>query len=329
MARVRKVAFLVFDGMKMLDVTGPAEVFAEANRSGANYRLDFVSPMGRPATTSIGTIFNVNSAASEAPAVDTVIVSGGDDLPVKPIPKELTTAILDLDARSRRTVSICTGSFVLATAGLLDGRRATTHWRHTGLLARAFPAVEVIPDALFVHDRGIYTSAGVSAGIDLALSLVEQDHGPDLARHVARNLVMFMQRPGGQSQFAAPLQVRPPRTPELRSVVDLVAAQPALEHSTSSLARLAGLSPRHLTRLFATELETTPARFVEDTRLDHAQALLEAGHGVSEAARLVGFGSPETMRRRFVARLGVSPSQYRARFTTTTPKITRARRSAQ
>jgi transcriptional regulator GlxA family with amidase domain len=214
-------------------------------------------------------------------------------------------------------VSICTGSFVLARAGLLDGRRATTHWRHADLLARAFPKVTVSPDALFVRDGDVYTSAGVSAGIDLALSLVQEDHGPDLARDVARDLVMFMQRPGGQTQFAAPLRIRAPRTPALRAVVDLVSAQPALDHSTATLAAHVGVSPRHLARLFATELDTSPAKFVERARLDHAQSLLDAGHGVAETARLVGFGSGETMRRLFVARLGVSSSHYRARFTTT------------
>jgi transcriptional regulator GlxA family with amidase domain len=319
MSRSRRVVFLVFDGMKMLDVTGPAEVFAEADRAGADYVLSYVSPSGEPVLTSIGTTFPVGGAAGEVEAADTVIVSGGDALPTTPIPRELLDAAVALQARCERMVSICTGSFVLAAAGLLDGHRATTHWRHADLLARAYPRVTVLPDALFVHDRGVYTSAGVSAGIDLALSLVEHDHGPDLAREVARSLVMFMQRPGGQSQFAAPLRIRAPRTPALRTVVDLVAAQPALDHSTPSLAAHVGVSPRHLTRLFASELETSPARFVERTRLEHAQVLLDAGHGVAETARLVGFGSAETMRRLFVARFGVSPSHYRARFTTTIP----------
>ncbi|KQZ67508.1 GlxA family transcriptional regulator [Nocardioides sp. Root151] len=319
MPRTHHVVFLVFDGMKMLDVTGPAEVFAEANRLGTRYQLRYVSPTGHAVVTSIGATLPVDRASTDVLEAETVIVSGGDDLPVKPIPGDLTAAATELHARSRRTVSICTGSFVLAAAGLLDGRRATTHWRHADLLARAFPKVSVSPDALFVQDRGIYTSAGVSAGIDLALALVEEDHGPDLAREVARNLVMFMQRPGGQSQFAAPLQIRPPRTPSLRAVVDLVSAQPSLEHSTRSLAQHAGVSPRHLARLFAAELDTSPARFVERTRLEHAQSLLDRGHGVAEAASLVGFGSAETMRRLFKARFGVSPSQYRARFTTTTP----------
>lgn len=279
-------------------------------------------------TTSIGTTLAVDAAAAEVEEVGTAVVSGSDALPVRPIPPELVEAATALSTRCRRLVSICTGSFVLATAGLLDGRRATTHWRHAALLARAFPEVAVSADALFVRDRGIYTSAGVSAGIDLALSLVEEDHGPDLAREVARELVMFRQRPGGQSQFAAPLAAPVPRTPGVRTVVDLVSSRPDLEHDVRSLAGHAGVSPRHLARLFAAELGTSPARFVEQVRLDHARSLLDAGHGVEETARSVGLGSTETMRRVFGAHLGVSPSAYRARFTSTAG-VTPARRSAR
>lgn len=261
MPQTRHVVFLVFDGMKMLDVTGPAEVFSEANRFGARYTLDYVSPQGDAVVTSIGTTFPVTAAAAEVVGADTIVVSGGDDLPVKPIPPELIDSVLDLHARSRRMVSICTGSFVLAASGLLDGRRATTHWRHAELLTRAFPNISVAANALFVHDRGVHTSAGVSAGIDLALSLVEEDYGPDLAREVARNLVMFMQRPGGQSQFAAPMRIRAPRTPTVREVVDLVAAEPSLDHSVDSMARHAGVSARHLARLFRSRFGVSPSQY--------------------------------------------------------------------
>lgn len=319
MGRARSVVFVVFDGVKMLDVAGPAEVFADANAFGAEYALAYVSPSGKPVLTSAGTQLPVNGRAEDMPDPDTVVVAGGDALPTVPIEGDLIAAVRGLHPRARRLVSICTGSFTLAAAGLLSGRRATTHWRHAELLARSYPAVRVLPDALFVEDHGIFTSAGVSAGIDLALALVERDHGPDLARAVARDLVVFMQRPGGQSQFSAPLEVRPPRAPVLRTVVDLISAQPALEHSASTLAAAASISPRHLTRLFADELDTTPARYVQQVRLDHARALLDAGHGVAEAARAAGFGSSETMRRAFVSRLGVSPSQYRHRFGTTAP----------
>ncbi|MFC6511368.1 GlxA family transcriptional regulator [Promicromonospora citrea] len=261
----------------------------------------------------------VDGGAADLDEAGTLVVPGGDELVGRPVPAGLAEVVRDLRPRTRRLVSVCTGSFVLAAAGVLDGRRATTHWRHAPLLARAYPEVHVEADALFVEDDGVLTSAGVSAGIDLALALVEQDHGAGLARDVARSLVLFMQRPGGQSQFSAPLALRPPRAPALRAVVDLVAAQPADPHTATSLAATAGITPRHLARLFRTELGTSPARFVEDARLDHAKRLLDAGHGVAEAARGAGFGSTETMRRRFVARLGVAPSRYRARFGTTGP----------
>ncbi|MFD8492729.1 GlxA family transcriptional regulator [Amycolatopsis sp. NPDC059657] len=317
MAAGRSVVFVVFDGVKMLDVTGPAEVFAEANLSGAGYSIGYLSPSGEPVTTSVGIRLPVDGTPGDFPDPDTVIVAGGDRLATHPLPAELIAAIGELRPRARRLVSICTGSFALAAAGVLTGRRATTHWRHASLLARSYPDIEVQPDALFVRDGDVFTSAGVSAGMDLALALVEQDHGAELARTVARGLVMFMQRPGGQSQFSAPLRLRAPRTPTLRSIVDLVSAQPALDHSARTMASRAGVSARHLARMFAGELDTTPARYVEQVRLDHAKALLDAGHGVAETARSAGFGSSETMRRVFVARFGTSPSDYRARFKTT------------
>ncbi|MEU3646176.1 GlxA family transcriptional regulator [Lentzea sp. NPDC034063] len=312
----RDVVFVVFDGMKMLDVTGPAEVFAEANLAGADYSIRYVSPSGEAVTTSVGIRLPVDGVAGDVAEADTVIVSGGEALGRLPVPVELVAAIRELAPRARRLVSICTGSFALAAAGVLSGRRATTHWKQAGRLARGYPDVEVLADAIFVEDGGVFTSAGVSAGMDLALALVERDYGADLARTVARSLVMFMQRPGGQSQFSAPLEVRRPSTPVLREVVDLVSAQPALDHSAGNLAARVGVSARHLARMFVSELDTTPARFVEQVRLDHAKALLDAGLGVAQAARQAGFGSSETMRRVFVARLGVSPSEYRARMST-------------
>ncbi|MEV4127278.1 GlxA family transcriptional regulator [Nocardia sp. NPDC049707] len=317
MAKRRPVVFVVFDGMKMLDVAGPAEVFAEANVVGADYAIGYVSPSGKPVATSTGVRFPVDGTRTQVRDADTVVVSGGDILVSEPVPADLIDTVRGLGPRARRLVSICTGSFTLAAAGMLSGRRATTHWRHAPLLSRRYPDIQVLPDALFVEDHGVFTSAGVSAGMDLALALVEQDHGADLAREVARNLVMFMQRPGGQSQFSAPLRIRPARTPTVRAVADLVSAEPALDHSVHSLAARVGVSARHLARLFADELNTTPAKYVEQVRLDHAKTLLDTGHGVAATARAAGFGSSETMRRTFVARLGISPSHYRDRFGTT------------
>lgn len=317
MATEHVVVVVVFDGMKLLDVAGPAEVFAEANRFGACYRLVVASVDGADVATSIGTRFAVTTRIDDIEFADTAVVSGGDQLVGRPIDPELVAAVQRLRPRSRRMASICTGSFILAGAGLLAGRRATTHWRHTRLLARAYPDVTVEPDAIFVRDDNTYTSAGVSAGIDLALALVEDDHGADLVREVARSLVVFLKRSGGQSQFSAAVEAKPPKRSTLRVVTDAVAAEPAADHNVELLASQAGLSTRQLTRLFKAELGTTPARYVEAMRIDAARAALDAGSSVAGAARTAGFGSPETLRRTFISELGISPKAYRDRFRST------------
>lgn len=321
MADSSDVVFVVFDGVKLLDISGPAEVFAEANKFGADYSLRYVSTSGDPVLTSIGTRLAVEGAVGFRTDIDTLIVPGGDDLVGRPIPGELVAAVQLLRPHVRRLVSICTGAFVLAAAGALSGRRATTHWRHAQVFSRAHPDVLVESDALFVEDDGVFSSAGVSAGIDLALALVEQDHGAGIAREVARNLVLFMQRPGGQSQFSAPLELKPVSSRPLRDIIDRVSAQPAWNHSVDSMGSMVGLSPRQVSRLFASELNTSPAKFVEIMRLEHAKAFLEAGHTVTAAARASGFGSTESMRRSFVLRLHISPSDYRSRFSTTDPHL--------
>lgn len=312
----RVVAIVVFDGMKLLDAAGPAEVFAEANRFGAHYLLKIASVDGRDVTTSIGTKFAVTDYISEIEGADTVLVVGGDKLVGRPVDPALVEAVQNLPGRTRRLASICTGSFILAKAGLLNGRRATTHWRHAGLLERAYPEISVEPDAIFVRDGEVYTSAGVSAGIDLALALVELDYGTELVREVARSLVVYLKRAGGQSQFSTLVETDPPPQSALRRVTDAITADPAADHSVNSLATLASLSTRQLTRLFQTELHTTPARYVELVRIDVARAALDAGRSVGETARIAGFGSAETLRRAFVHHLGLSPKAYRDRFRT-------------
>lgn len=308
------VVFLVFDGMKTLDVVGPAEVFAEANRHGANYRLAYCSPDGLAVRTSISTTFPVDAAAESVQHADTLLVSGGDELVAGPVDPRLRLAVRHLAGQAGRIASICTGAFILADAGLLDGRRATTHWQHASRLAASYPRIDVEPDAIYLRDGVIYTSAGVSAGIDLALALVEQDHGSSMARAVARSLVVYLQRAGNQSQFSAPLNWAAPRGRELRLVVDHVNAHPADDLSLGALAALANLSERHLTRLFHRELAMTPAKYVEAIRFDLAKALLDSGSPVAEAASASGFGSAETLRRIFTARTGIPPSAYRQRF---------------
>jgi transcriptional regulator GlxA family with amidase domain len=312
----RTVVIVVFDDVTMLDVAGAGEVFAEANRFGADYRITVASVDGRDVVTSIGTRLGVTAALESIESADTVMVAGSDQLPRRPVDPELIAAIRSLAGRTRRLASICTGSFVLAQAGLLDGRRATTHWHDVRLFARAFPGVTVEPDAIFVRDGDVFTSAGISSGIDLALALVELDHGVELVRSVARWLVVYLQRAGGQSQFSALVESVVPPQSSLRTVTDAISATPAADHSVTRLAARASLSTRQLTRLFKSELDTTPARHVEKVRIDAARAALDAGHSVAEAARVAGFGSPETLRRVFVEQLGLSPKAYRERFRT-------------
>jgi transcriptional regulator GlxA family with amidase domain len=313
----RVIVFVVFDGMTLLDVAGPAEVFAEANRFGASYRVVMASVDGNDVMTSVGTRLNASTSITSVKAVDTAVISGGDNLVGCPIDPQLVSAVNDLRSRARRMASICTGSFILAKSGILDGRRATTHWRQVGLLSRAYPQISVEPDALFVRDGDIYTSAGVSAGIDLALSLVEDDYGADLVRDVARSLVVYLKRAGGQSQFSALVESGPPQRSVLRAVTEAIAADPAADHTVKTLAAQASLSTRQLTRLFQSELGTTPARYVETIRIDAARSALDAGRSVADSARLAGFGSAETLRRVFVNQLGISPKAYRDRFKST------------
>jgi transcriptional regulator GlxA family with amidase domain len=259
---------------------------------------------------------SVDGGPDLQPAPRTFLIAGGDIYPRTTVPLELSDAAAAVSGAAKRVASICTGAFILAAAGLLDGKRATTHWRVADQLASRYPTTRVEPDAIYVRDGSTYTSAGVSAGIDLALALVEEDHGPDLTREVARMLVVYLQRAGGQSQFSAPLQGSPPRTPALRSIVALVTADPSASHSLPELADRLNLSPRHLTRLFHDELSTTPGRYVESIRFDMAKAFLDQGYTATQAAERAGFPSYESLRRVFARELGISPAAYQRRFRT-------------
>lgn len=313
----KRVGVLVFDGVKMLDFVGPAEVFVEANQAVPRYEVVLISADGRDVQTSIGARVQVGCAAADADRFDTVVIPGSELPPEKFVTSELLAATRQLIGKTRRVASICSGAYVLAELGLLDGRRATTHWKFAGDLARRFPAIAVEPDAIFVRDGNLYSSAGVAAGMDLALALLEEDHGADLARQVAQSLVVYMQRAGGQSQFSASLSGPTPRSPLLRGVVDLICADPAFPHTVQSLAAHARVSVRHLTRLFRTELERSPAEYVAFIRFGMARDILHTGCSVTEAAMAAGYGSSEALRRAFVARLGISPSKYQQRFRST------------
>ena len=313
------VRVLVFPGVRLLDVTGPIEVFTSANDFGGRYRVQVVSEGGRDVVASGGTRLGADLSVDDArQPCDVLIIPGGPEWERVIKDDALLEVIRQLNAKARCTASVCTGAFLLAAAGLLDGRRAATHWRHAGQLALRFPAVRVEPDAIFVQDGPMMTSAGVSAGIDLSLAVVERHYGAPVARAVARDMVVFMQRPGGQSQFSARSQAVHTRHEMLRHVLDAVVEDPAGNHALPAMARRAGVSARHVTRLFADEVGITPARYVEQVRMEAARALLEAGDETLDVvARRAGFGSPESMRRAFMRHLGVLPSAYRASFHTT------------
>ena len=313
----KQVAVVVYDGVRLMDVTAPVEVFGTAAELGGSYEVTLCSPTGADVTASAGVRLAAGASVADVGRAHTLVVPGSHDLPRLPPSPELLGAVDALAGRSRRVTSVCTGAFVLAEAGLLDGRRATTHWRHAAVLAGRYPCVTVEPDAIYVRDGHVLTSAGVTAGIDVALAMVEEDEGGDLARDVARELVVFMQRPGGQSQFSVPARTPRPRNDLLRGLLDEIAFDPAADHSLPTMASRAGLSPRHLTRLFRQQVGITPSGHVESVRLEAAQALLASGETITGAAQRSGLGSDESLRRAFLRHLGVTPSAYRARFRTT------------
>ncbi|MEX2980499.1 GlxA family transcriptional regulator [Streptomyces sp. C36] len=310
------VVIVVYDGVQLLDVAGPLDVFDRAAaEGGAGYRVRLASLGGRPVVTSAEAQLGVSAdLARIRKPPDTLMVAGGRGYAAAAADRELVRHVRRLAAGSRRTGSVCTGAFVLAAAGLLDGRRATTHWAFCSELAVCHPAVSVEPDAFFVRDGTVVTSAGVTAGIDLGLALLEDDFGPELARAVAKFLVVFMQRPGGQSQFSTWIR-RDPLRGALSELVDNIDSDPSGDRSVPALAALMGMSRRHFSRLFTQQVGTSPGAYVERARVAAARALLESSaDGVDAIAGRCGFGTVETMRRAFVRETGVSPAAYRDRF---------------
>ncbi|MFF8933612.1 GlxA family transcriptional regulator [Streptomyces paradoxus] len=310
----RTVLAVLFDGLQSLDVTGPVEVFAGAEllAPGA-YEIRTASLDGAPVRTTSGLTLVPDGSLTAAPDPDILIVPGGTGS-LRPDPR-LVAWVRERGPRAGRLVSVCTGAAVLAAAGLLDGRRATTHWAYCDRLAREHPAVEIDPDPVFVRDGRIATSAGVTAGIDLALALVEEDLGRDAALTIARHLVVFLRRPGNQAQFSAQLAAQTAQREPLRDVQRWITDHPDADLCVDTLAARARLSPRHFARAFRAETGMTPGRYVDRVRLEHARRLLEdTAGGVEEIARSSGYGTPEAMRRAFVRTLGTPPAEYRRRF---------------
>ncbi|MCH9681142.1 MAG: helix-turn-helix domain-containing protein [Deltaproteobacteria bacterium] len=317
----RHVVLLALPGVQLLDLAGPLEVFDAATRvltaigdDRPGYRTTVTGPQ-REVVTASGLPLVTTSMSRVRGPIDTLMVGGALDFPKRRFDPTLLRWFRRRAAASRRVASVCSGAFVLAQAGLLQGRRATTHWLATDELRRQYPDTQVDEDALHVEDDGVFTSAGVTAGIDLALALVESDLGHEISLRTARLLVMFLHRPGGQSQFSAALTRPPARHEAVRRVQSAVLEQPGGDHRVPTMARHAGMSPRHFARVFTEQTQETPARFVQRVRLERAQQLLEdQAASMDEVAQQVGFGSSETMRRTFVRAMGVSPGAYQARF---------------
>lgn len=313
----RNVVIVGYPGVQALDVVGPHDVFTGAALlTGGGYDVVVASVDGRAVTTPTGLAFVAAALPDPGHPVDTVVLPGGGGVEAARSDAELIGWIKAAARTARRVVTVCTGAFLAAEAGLLDGRRVTTHWAFAGRLAREFPAVDVDADPIFVRSsETVWTAAGVTAGIDLALSLVEDDHGTDVAQTVARWLVLYLRRPGGQTQFAAPVWMPRAKRSSIRAVQEAIEAEPGGEHSIDELARRAAMSPRHFTRLFTADIGEAPGQYVERIRTEAARRQLEETDDtvVAIAARC-GFGTAETMRRNFLRRVGIPPDQYRKAF---------------
>ena len=323
-SRTRRIVMVAFPDAQIIDITGPLEVFGRAARLLSDergwrvpaYTVEIVATKAGPFATSSGIrLIADRSIAQVRGKVDTILVAGGrgttDALRDRPLIEWLRGSV----PRTRRLCSVCTGAFLLAEAGLLDGLSATTHWRQCARLAAQYPAVSVETDPIFVRAGKMFTSAGVTAGIDLALALLEDDHGRDVALAVARELVMFLRRPGGQSQFSVQLSTQQADREPIRDLQRWIADHLDADLSVEALARRAAMSARNFARVFTREVGVTPGEFVENLRVEAARRRLEEStEGVDSIASECGFGTRESMRRAFIRTLHVPPSAYRNRF---------------
>jgi transcriptional regulator GlxA family with amidase domain len=314
---------VAYPGANAVDVIGPLEVFASAAALAAGgssepraYTTEVVAPVAGPVETQSGIAVVARRALGVVRGgVDTLLVAGGLGTRAALDDRTLIGGIRRLASRVRRLGSVCSGSFLLAEAGLLDGRRATTHWMWCDSLAQRYPRVRVDPDPIFVRDGNVWTSAGVTAGMDLALALVEDDLGRDIALHTARQMVLFLRRPGGQSQFSAQLATQAADRQPLRELQAWVVDHPDADCSVPALAQRVAMSPRNFARVFLREIGLTPAQYVERVRVEAARRRLEdSADGVDAIVANCGFGTAETMRRTFLRHVRVAPSDYRTRF---------------
>ncbi|NMO22876.1 GlxA family transcriptional regulator [Pyxidicoccus fallax] len=327
-----RIALLAFDDAQILDITGPLEVFGRASRwlreergaTGERYVLELLSAHGPVLRSSSGLRLvadGVLPRAGRGATFDTLLIAGGRGVHQVAEDARVLTWVRNQAPRVRRLASVCTGAFVLAAAGLLDGRRAVTHWSECDRLAKLHPAVRVEQDPIYLRDGHVYTSAGVTAGMDLALALVEEDCGRDIAMAVARELVLFLRRPGGQSQFSAQLSAQTAEREPLRDLQAWMVDHPGDDLRIPALARRVAMSERHFRRAFTAEVGLPPARFAEQVRVEAARrALEETSDGVDAIAARLGFGTSESMRRAFNRVLRTSPTTYRERFRAAQPR---------
>ncbi len=320
-ARTHRVLIVAFDGLQLLDLAGPVEVLHTATRLGAQpaYETVVATPHGETVRSDsgvrLGADRSLHDLARSDERFETIVVVGGVGVRAAVGDDELIADLRAVAARTPRVTSVCSGAFLLADAGLLDGYEATTHWASCDLLATRHPDVTVLPDRIYVRDRDRHTSAGVTAGIDLFLALVEDDHGSDLAHEVAGWLVVFVQRPGGQSQFSAQLRTRPAATPSVAELQRWLPDHLDEDTGVEALARRVGMSPRNFARVFRRETGTTPAAYVEELRVETARRLLEdTTLTVATVAERVGMHHAETLHRAFVRRVGTTPDRYRQHF---------------
>lgn len=317
--RAKTIVMLAFADAQVLDVVGPLQMLAAVNderpKDKPAYVLTLLAEKKGPFRTSGGIRIDADGSYRDLPKqIDTLMIAGGS---IEAALKDarLLTALKTGAKQARRIVSICSGAFFLASLGLLKGKRATTHWRSVDLLARLFPDTTVEPDALYVRDGKVWTSAGVTAGMDLALALVREDHGEDMALRIARRHVLFLMRPGGQSQFSAHLKTESAATGKLSNLLRWIPEHVSGDLDVAALAARANMSERSFARIFRREAGKTPGAYVEDIRLDEARRLLTATSlPVTDIAARSGFGSEERMRRAFHRHLKINPAAFRARF---------------
>lgn len=320
----RTIALLGFEGAAVLDLTGPHEVFSVSSyltpdKALPPYRLVLLSDRAGPFRTATGLSLIADASWHEYHhKVDTLLVAGGPDMTSLMNNRKLLAWLRTMSRRTRRIGSICTGAFVLAKAGLLDNRRATTHWMEVGRLAQEYPTITVEPDSIYVRDGHIFTSAGITAGMDLALAMVEEDLGRETALAVARMLVLFLKRPGGQSQFSTQLQAQATEGRRLTPLLTWLANHYDQPITVEDMASRAGMSPRTFARVFAMETGDTPALHLEKVRLEHAVRLVETtGTSLDITAQKCGFTGREQLRRAFQRHKGITPQAYQQRFRST------------